>query len=57
MIYFADDLRSRAHRTLHDSLQTGGMLCLGMRESLSGTPYADGYRPADLAHRIYRRAH
>lgn len=55
LIYFNNDLRARAHRTLHDSLRTGGMLCLGMRESLVGTPFADGYRPADLAHQVYRR--
>jgi chemotaxis protein methyltransferase CheR len=55
LIYFEPALRDRALGRLCESLAPGGFLCLGMRESLVGTPVAGALEAFDAGHRIYRR--
>lgn len=56
MIYFAEELRTRVHGLLHESLVHHGILCLGTSESVFGTPYADRYEPISTEHRLYRKS-
>jgi chemotaxis protein methyltransferase CheR len=56
MIYFDDNLRTRVHSLLHDSLVNHGVLCLGTSETVFGTPYADRYEPIASEHRLYRKS-
>jgi chemotaxis protein methyltransferase CheR len=55
MIYFDKALQSRVHRLFYDSLDTFGVLCLGHKESLAFTPFAEKYEELDAAERIYRK--
>jgi len=56
MIYFDRDLRDHVHRLLYDSLAQFGVLGLGKRESLHGTPYEGQYEPIGDELRLYRKA-
>lgn len=55
MIYFDATLRERVHRLLYNSLSRFGVLGLGSKESLLGTPFAERYKDISAAHRIYRK--
>lgn len=56
MIYFDATLCDRVHELLYESLGMFGVLGLGMKETLAGTPRADRYETLDPVARLYRRA-
>jgi len=55
LIYFDRALQNRVHRLFHDSLERFGTLCLGNKESIRFTEFADGYQELDPDARLYRR--
>ena len=55
MIYFNEQLQNRVHKLLYASLRRYGVLGLGCKESLRGTPYEHDYEVIDDAERIFRR--
>lgn len=55
MIYFDATLRDRVHALLYASLGMFGVLGVGMKESLAGTPWEDRYEPLDMSARLFRR--
>ena len=55
LIYFGAELQGRAHRLLHASLGEGGLLALGRKESLIGTPHEHDYEPLDVRERLFFR--
>lgn len=56
MIYFNRDLQNRVFRLFYDSLDMGGTLCLGSKESLRFAECADQFDVIDKAQRIYRKS-
>jgi len=56
MIYFNRVLQERVHRLFYQSLRRFGILCLGRKESLRGTPHEPDYEPVHGDERIWRRA-
>jgi chemotaxis protein methyltransferase CheR len=55
MIYFNEALQDRVHRLLYASLRRYGVLGLGRKESLRGTPHEGDYEPLDQDERLFRR--
>ncbi|MDF2447030.1 MAG: cheR [Moraxellaceae bacterium] len=55
MIYFNAELQKRVFQLFHDSLDIGGTLCLGNKESLRCASCADDFDVIDKAQRIYRK--
>lgn len=55
MIYFDRVLQARVHELLYSSLRRFGVLALGRKESLRGTPHESDYVEIDRAEKIYRR--
>ncbi|HWE26992.1 MAG TPA: protein-glutamate O-methyltransferase CheR [Polyangia bacterium] len=55
MIYFNEQLQNRVHKLLYASLRRYGVLGLGRKESLRGTPHEEGYEIIDENERIFRR--
>lgn len=55
MIYFNKELQNRVFQLFHDSLDLGGTLCLGNKESLRFAACADQFDVVDKAQRIYRK--
>lgn len=55
IIYFNRELQNRVFRLFHDSLDIGGTLCLGNKESLRFAECADQFDVIDKAQRIYRK--
>jgi chemotaxis protein methyltransferase CheR len=55
MIYFDVPLRDRVHELLYQSLGMFGVLGVGMKESLAGTPWEKRYKPLDEHVRLYQR--
>jgi chemotaxis protein methyltransferase CheR len=55
MIYFNDQLQNRVHQLLYASLRRYGVLGLGRKESLSGTPHESDYEAVDDGERIFKR--
>lgn len=55
IIYFNRELQSRVFQLFHDSLDIGGTLCLGNKESLRFSSCADQFDVIDKAQRIYRK--
>ncbi len=55
LIYFNQNLRSRVHEILYESLVNFGVLVLGLKEVVAYTPHADRYEALDPEARIYRR--
>ena len=43
------------HRLLHASLHERGLLALGRKESLIGSPHEHDYEPVDARERLFRR--
>lgn len=56
LIYFSEALQNRVLQLFWDSLDTGGFLCLGDKESLAFTAVADRFEAVDEAARIYKKA-
>jgi chemotaxis protein methyltransferase CheR len=55
LIYFQTPLQHRVHDLLYNSLVRLGVLGLGAKESIRGTPHEADYAPVDARHRLYRR--
>ncbi|WAS92561.1 CheR family methyltransferase [Nannocystis punicea] len=55
LIYFDNELQGRVHRLLHASLSDDGLLALGRKEALIGTPHEHDYEPLDARERLYLR--
>lgn len=55
MIYFNSTLQNRVHRLLYESLVPGGVLGLGLMESLSFTGHEADYETLDAKQKLYRR--
>lgn len=55
MIYFNRPLQARVHDLLYESLNMGGMLGLGSKESLKFTPHEMDYEALDDRNRLYRK--
>jgi chemotaxis protein methyltransferase CheR len=55
MIYFNEQLQNRVHKLLYSSLRRYGVLGLGRKESLRGSPHAGEYEIIDDNERIFRR--
>lgn len=55
LIYFNAELQGRVHRLLHASLDERGLLALGRKESLLGSPHEHDYEPVDARERVFRR--
>lgn len=55
LIYFDQALQDRAVKLFYDSLCPGGFLCLGSRESLKFSEYADRFEPVSEKFRIFRK--
>ena len=56
LIYFSNPLQNRALALFRDSLVRGGLLCLGLRESLDFAPVAADFSAVDASLRLYRRS-
>ncbi len=54
LIYFNSDLQNRVIKLFRDSLSPGGFLCLGSKESLRFSAYAQSFDPVVLQERIYQ---
>lgn len=55
LIYFNKDLQHRALSLFTQSLEHGGFLCLGSKETLMFTEFTDHYEVVDEKARIYKR--
>lgn len=55
LIYFNRELQNRVFSLFYDSLDIGGTLCLGSKESLRVAKCVDQFDVIDKAQRIYRR--
>lgn len=55
MIYFRAPLQRRVHELLWASLRRYGVLGLGRKESLRGTPHEDDYEELDADEKLFRR--
>lgn len=55
LIYFNKDLQNKVMKLFYDSLCPGGFLCLGPKESLRFTDYADKFDIVGEKERIYRK--
>lgn len=55
MIYFNEQLQNRVHKLLYASLRRYGVLGLGRKEALRGSPHEGDYEPIDEDERIFRR--
>jgi chemotaxis protein methyltransferase CheR len=56
LIYFNRDLQDRVIKLFLDSLCPGGFLCLGSKESLAFSRYADRFTPVKEKDNIYRKS-
>jgi len=55
LIYFNKDLQNKVQKLFFESLTNGGILCLGSKESLRFSDYADGYKELDKKQRIFKK--
>ncbi|MDF1820920.1 MAG: protein-glutamate O-methyltransferase CheR [Alcanivoracaceae bacterium] len=55
LIYFDRDLQKRVFRLFADSLDLGGVLCLGTKESLQFSGLESEFEPIDSGMKIFRR--
>ncbi len=55
LIYFQEELRNRVLELFDGSLAEGGLLCLGSKESIAFSQYADGFIELPGQQRIYRK--
>jgi chemotaxis protein methyltransferase CheR len=55
LIYFNRDLQDRVLELFWESLENGGFLCLGDKETLSCTAVADRFEVIDMNARIYKK--
>lgn len=57
LIYFNRDLQRRVIRLFMDSLTPGGFLCLGSKETLYFSGYADRFDTVAESEKIYKKKH
>lgn len=55
LIYFDAELQERVFKLFGDSLDLGGFLCIGTKESLKFSSPDHGFEPVDAAMKIYQR--
>ncbi len=55
MIYFNTALQGRVHKLIHDSLRRFGILGLGRKETLRGTPHERSYESLDAEEKLYKK--
>ncbi len=55
LIYFNKELQNRVIGLFKDSLAVGGFLCLGSKESISFSGYAEDFEIVDAKEKIYKR--
>lgn len=55
MIYFNERLQNRVHDLFYESLRRLGVLALGRKESLVGTPHQHDYEELSSSEKLYRR--
>jgi len=55
LIYFNKDLQNKVQKLFFDSLIHGGLLCLGIKESLRFGDFADDYMTMDKQQRIFKK--
>jgi chemotaxis protein methyltransferase CheR len=55
LIYFDRELQNKVQRLFYDSLVSGGILCLGSKESLHFTDLRDEYTAIDKKQRIFKK--
>ncbi|HEX4939020.1 MAG TPA: CheR family methyltransferase, partial [Candidatus Kapabacteria bacterium] len=55
LIYFRRELQSRVLTLFYESLDMGGFLGLGIKESLSALPNQNSFRIVDSAVRLFQR--
>ena len=55
MIYFNEQLQNRVHQLLYGSLRRYGVLGLGRKETLRGSPHMYDYESLDDNERLFRR--
>jgi chemotaxis protein methyltransferase CheR len=55
MIYFNRELQERVFRLFNDSLSSGGFLCLGSKETMQLSRYAEAFESLLEHHKIYRK--
>jgi chemotaxis protein methyltransferase CheR len=55
LIYFNKDLQNKVVKMFYDSLCSGGFLCLGSKESLKFTDYAERFEVIAEKEKIYRK--
>ena len=55
LIYFDRQLQERVHGLFFRSLVKGGLICLGAKDSITYSGYADKYEHLDKKQRIYRK--
>jgi chemotaxis protein methyltransferase CheR len=55
LIYFDKDLQNKVQKLFFDSLANGGILCLGSKESLRFSDFADSYKELDKKQRIFKK--
>ena len=53
LIYFGAELQERVFKLFWESLSPGGILCLGSKESLMFSAYAEKFEVLDAKHKIY----
>lgn len=57
LIYFNRELQRRVIRLFMDSLSPGGFLCLGSKETLQFSGYADHFETIAESEKIYKKKH
>jgi chemotaxis protein methyltransferase CheR len=55
LIYFDNSLQNRVQKLFHESLVNGGILCLGIKESLRFTDFFEKYTELDNKQRIFKK--
>lgn len=55
LIYFNKDLQNKVQQLFFDSLINGGVLCLGIKESLRFSSFNDAYTEIDKKQRIFKK--
>ena len=55
LIYFDNNLQNKVQKLFYDSLISGGILCLGSKESLQFTDFHEKYIELDKKQRIFKK--
>lgn len=55
LIYFTKEAQSKVHKLLLESLADNGILALGIKESITLTPFEKNYKTLDADNKIYQK--